>query len=65
MNGSDLRGLLCADRLVQNRRKADQVAIDFEAAKEFVPAVQIECVHRRPHPTDDKINEAFKRATGC
>jgi len=65
MNGSDLRALLRADRLVQNRRKADQVAIDFEPAKEFVPAVQIECVHPRPRPTDDKINEAFKPATRC
>jgi hypothetical protein len=65
MSGSDLLTLLRADRLVQNRRKADQATSDLEAIREIVPAVRIERVHRRPQPTDDKINEAFKRATSC
>jgi hypothetical protein len=64
MSGSDLLALIRADPLVQNRRKADHAAIDLDATKRSVPAVRMERVHRhRPDPTDDKINEAFKRAT--
>jgi hypothetical protein len=61
----DLLALTRVDRLVQNRREADQGGIDLRVTKEIVPAVRIERVHRRPQPTDDKINEAFRRATSC
>jgi hypothetical protein len=66
MSGSDLLALMHAHRLVQNRRKADLADIDLEATKESAPPIRIERVHRRrPDPTDNKINEAFKRATSC
>jgi len=41
--------------------RAGQAAVDLEAIEETVPASRL----RRPDPTDDKINEAFKRATSC
>jgi hypothetical protein len=64
MSGSDVLALMRADPLVQNRRKADHAAIDLDATKRSVPAVRIERVHpHRLDPIDDKINEAFKRAT--
>jgi hypothetical protein len=66
MSGSGPLAFMRTNGLVQNRRKGDQAAIDLEATKESVPTVRIERVHRRqPDPTDDKLNEAFKRATSC
>jgi hypothetical protein len=61
MSGSEagFLALMRANRLVQNRRKADQAAVDLEATKEFERARPRP---RRPDSTDDKINEAFKRA---
>jgi hypothetical protein len=56
-----LRAVMRADRQAHDKRKTDQAAIDLEATKETVPARR----PRRPDPTDDKINEAFKRATEC
>jgi len=51
-----------ADCVVQNERRGEWAAIDLEAIRE------LEGTPRRtrgPDPTDDKINEAFKRATSC
>jgi hypothetical protein len=56
-----LRAVMRADRQAHDKRKGDQAAIDLEATKETVPARR----PRRSDPTDDKINEAFKRATEC
>jgi hypothetical protein len=58
MNGreADLLALMRADREVQNKRGVDEGAVDFErAGPRPCP--------RRSDPTDDKINEAFERAT--
>ena len=61
MSGSEVGflALMRANRPVQNRCKADQAAIDLKATKEFERARPCP---RRPDSTDDKINEAFKRA---
>jgi hypothetical protein len=55
---ADLLALMRADRLVQSKRHAEQVAVDLEA-------VGLRPRRRRPDSTPDKINEAFKCATGC
>jgi len=52
----DLLALMRADRQAQDRRRADQAALDLETAGPRRSG-------RRPDPTDDKINEAFKWAT--
>ena len=44
---ADLLEFMRADRQVQNRRQAEQVAVDLEAARESVPAVRIERVAPR------------------
>jgi hypothetical protein len=44
---ADLLELMRADRQVQNKRQAEQVAVDFEAARESVPAVRIKRVAPR------------------
>jgi hypothetical protein len=58
MSGSeaDLLALMLADREVQKKRHVDQAAVDFETAGPRPRPPQSD-------PTDDKINEAFKRAT--
>ena len=56
-----LRALTRAHRQVHYKRRAGQAAVDLEATEETVSARRL----RRPDPTDDKINEAFKRATSC
>jgi hypothetical protein len=58
MSGSeaDLLALMRADRQVQNKRRVDQADADLETAG---PRPR----PRQSDPTDDKINEAFKRAT--
>jgi hypothetical protein len=48
---ADLLELMRADRQVQNKRQAEQVAVDFEAARESVPAVRIEHVAPKRHST--------------
>jgi hypothetical protein len=60
MSGSeaDLLAVMRADRQAQDKRRADQAAGDPETAG---PRPR----RRRPNPTDDKINEAFKQATSC
>jgi hypothetical protein len=62
MSGSeaDLLALVRADRVVQNRRRDRQALKDEEATAELERAKRRP---RQPNPTDDKINEAFKRAT--
>jgi len=56
-----LRALTRAHWQVHYKRRAGQAAVNLEATEETVPARRL----RRPDPTDDKINEAFKRATSC
>ena len=56
-----LRALTRTHRQVHYKRRAGQAAVDLEATEETVPAGRL-C---RPDPTDEKINEAFKRATSC
>jgi hypothetical protein len=60
MSGSEteLLALMRADREVQNKRRTEHAAVDLETAGRRLR-------HRSPDPTDDKINEAFKRATSC
>jgi hypothetical protein len=58
---ADLLGLMRPDRDVQNKRKVEQAAVDVEAELAALRAAR----RRRPQPTDDKINDAFKRATSC
>jgi hypothetical protein len=53
---ADLLALMRADCQAQNKRRADQTALDLETAGPRRSG-------RRPDPTDDKINEAFKWAT--
>ena len=59
---ANLLALMRAGRIVQNQRRDEQVAIDLEATKALEGARRRT---RRPDPTDDKINEAFKWATSC
>jgi hypothetical protein len=59
---ADLLVLSRADCVVQNRHRDAQAMIDLEATEEFERARRRP---RRPDPTDDKVNEAFKRATRC
>jgi hypothetical protein len=56
MSGSeaDLLALMRTDTEVQKRRRVGQAAVHLETARP---------PRYRPDPTDDKINEAFKRAT--
>lgn len=63
MNDSeaDPLALVRADREAQNRRKAEQAAVEVEGHLEALCAAK-RC---RAQPTDDKINDAFKRATSC
>jgi hypothetical protein len=56
-----LRAPMRSDRQVHDKRRAEQAAVDLEATEETVPTRRL----RRLDPTDDKINEAFKRATSC
>ena len=49
---------LTHDREAPNKRKTEQTAVDVGAELEAAK-------RRRPQPTDDKINGAFKRATSC
>ena len=49
---AELLELMRADRLVLNKRQAEQGVVDREAADEVVPAVRIERVSRR-RPRDD------------
>ena len=58
MSGSeaDLLALMRADAEVQKRRDAEQAAVHLETAG---PRLR----RHRPGPTDERINEAFKRAT--
>ena len=56
-----LRALTRTHRQVHYKRRAGQAAVDLEATEETVPAGRL----RRPDLTDEKINEAFKRATSC
>jgi len=44
---AELLELMRADRLVLNKRQAEQGVVDREAAGEVVPAVRIERVSRR------------------
>ena len=62
---ADPFALMRTDRLVHKGHEADQVGIQLKGTKEIVPVARIDRVHRRPQPTDDKINEAFRRATSC
>jgi hypothetical protein len=63
---ANLPTLTRVDRTVQKRRRDRQEPIDLEATEETGSASMVELVRRRrPDPTDDKINEAFKRATSC
>jgi hypothetical protein len=48
------------ERVVQNRRRDARAMIDLEATDEFQRARHRS---RWPDPTDNTINEAFKRAT--
>jgi hypothetical protein len=48
---ADLLELTRADRQVQNKRQAEQAAVDLEAARESVPAVRIERVAPRRRST--------------
>jgi hypothetical protein len=59
---ADLLALTRVDCVVQNRHRDAQAMIDLEATEEFERARHRP---RRPDPTDDKVNEAFKRATSC
>jgi hypothetical protein len=59
---ANLLALMRADREVQNRHRNAQAIIDLEATEELERGRRRK---RRPDPTDDKINEAFKRATSC
>ena len=59
---ANLLALMRADREVQNRHSNAQAMIDLEATEELERGRRRK---RRPDPTDDKINEAFKRATSC
>jgi hypothetical protein len=59
---ADLLALTRADCVVRNRHRDAYAMIDFEATEEFERARRRP---RRPDPTDDKVNEAFKRATSC
>jgi len=58
MSGSeaDLLALMRTDAEVQKKRGVEQATVHLETAG---PRPR----RRRPSPTDDKINEAFKRAT--
>jgi hypothetical protein len=56
-----LRARTRAHRAAQDGRGDKQALLDLEATEETVPARRL----RWPDPTDDKINEAFKRATSC
>ena len=56
-----LRALTRAHPRVHYKGRAGQAAVDLEAIEETVPASRL----RRPDPTEEKINEAFKRATSC
>jgi hypothetical protein len=60
MSGSeaDLLALMRRDSEAQKRRRTEHAAVDLETAG---PRPR----RRRPDPTDDKINEAFNRATSC
>jgi hypothetical protein len=63
---ANLPTLTRVDRTVQKRRRDRQEPIDLEATEETGSASRVELVRRRrPDPTDDKINEAFRRATSC
>jgi hypothetical protein len=63
---ANLLALMRVDGAVQKRRRDWQELIDLEATEETGSASRIERVHlHRPDPTDDKINEAFNRATSC
>jgi hypothetical protein len=55
---AELLALMRADRLVQSKRHAEQVAVDLEA-------VGLRPRRRHPDPTPDKINEAFKLRLGA
>jgi hypothetical protein len=59
---ANLLALMHADREAQNRHRNMQAMIDLEATEELERGRR-----RKPRPdlTDDKINEAFKRATSC
>jgi hypothetical protein len=59
---ADLLPLMRADLEVKNRRRDARAMIDLEATEQFERARHR---LRRPDPTDDRINEAFKRATSC
>lgn len=52
----DLLVPMRADREMQDKRRAEQAAVDLDAAGPRL-------LRRRPDPTDHKISEAFKRAT--
>jgi hypothetical protein len=58
---ADLVAVMRADREVQNKRKTERAAARVGAELEGLRAAK----RRRPQPTDDKINGAFKRATSC
>jgi hypothetical protein len=60
-SGAALRARTRADCAVQDGRRDRQALLDLEATEETFPARHM----HRPDPTDDKINEAFKRATSC
>jgi len=60
-----LLALVPTDRVARNWRRDAQIMIDLEATDAAASAARIQRFQRRPDPTDDKINEAFKRATGC
>jgi hypothetical protein len=63
---ANLLALMGVDGAVQKRRRDRQELIDLEATEETGSASRVERDHLRwPDPTDDKINEAFKRATSC
>jgi hypothetical protein len=59
---ADLLVLTRADCVLQNRHRDAHAMIDLEATEEFERARHRP---RRTDPTDDKVNEAFKRATSC
>jgi hypothetical protein len=59
---ANLLAFMRADREVQNRHRHAQAMIGLEATEELERGRRGK---RRRDPTDDKINEALKRATSC